>query len=87
MVELNRIEPTKIHFILRILPVLWSFATCALLFDRRFEILDVFVRWARLPLVWVIVRDDVSTLLPSVLVIVLNIVLLAPWSDFVMTIV
>jgi hypothetical protein len=34
----------KIHFILRILAVLWSFATCALLLDRRFEIFDVFVR-------------------------------------------
>jgi len=37
--------------------------------------------------VCVIVRDDVSTLLPSVLVIVLVIVLVAPWPDFVMTIV
>jgi hypothetical protein len=35
----------------------------------------------------VIVRDDVSTLLPSVLVIVLDIVLFGPWPDFVMTIV
>jgi len=71
---------------LRIL-VLWSFATCALLLDRRFEIFDVFVRWARFPFICVIVRDDVSTLLPSVLVIVLDIVLVPPWSDFVMTIV
>jgi hypothetical protein len=37
--------------------------------------------------VCVIVRDEMSTLLPSVLVIVLDIVLFAPWSEFVKTIV
>ena len=54
---------------------------------RRFDSLDLLPNLARFAFTWVMVRDDVSTLLPSVFVIVFEMVLFAPCPDFVITIV